>query len=230
MHEFDRDAGRAVDVQYVYYSGEATLALARAYTLTGDPRDLDAATRGLSHLVGPAWRFFGDRYYFGEEHWTCQAMADLWERAPDRTALDFCRRWQAYGRRLQLRSGDAVYDADGAIGVGPLFTPRLTPVASRAEAGIATLDVLLRERAQDLEALDDQQRRALALLVRQQLRPGPVAIFSSPADVYGAMPGSEVDLALRIDYVQHAGSAMIRWLELEERLQGGKEDTARKVP
>ncbi len=230
MHEFDRAVGRPIDVQYIYYSGEATLALARAHALTEDPNDLAAATRGLAHLVGPAWHFFGDRYYFGEEHWTCQAMADLWDRAPDRAALDFCTRWQAYGRKLQLRTGEAVYDVDGAIGVGPVFTPRLTPVASRSEAGIATLDVLLREHAGDLEALEDQQRRALALLVRRQLRPGPVAIFASPESVYGAMPGSEVDHALRIDYVQHAGSAMIRWLDLVNRGASGPDGAARKLP
>jgi hypothetical protein len=142
-------------------------------------------------------------------------MADLWDRAANPTALDFCVRWQAYGRRLQYGSGETVYDANGAIGVGPLFTPRLTPVASRCEAGIATLEVLRKERGESLRALEGQQRRALALLVRRQLRPGPVAIFADPDRVYGAMPGSEVDLTLRIDYAQHAGSAMLRWLDLE---------------
>jgi hypothetical protein len=29
------------------------------------------------------------------------------------------------------------------------------------------------------------------------------------------MPGSEVDWDLRIDFAQHAGSAMVRWLALE---------------
>jgi hypothetical protein len=233
MHEYDRRESRPVDVQYVYYSGEATLALARADEVTHDENDLTSAKRGLSHLVRGAWHFFGDRYYFGEEHWTCQAMADLWGRSPDRGALDFCERWQAYGRKLQLRAGDAIYDADGAIGLSSIFTPRLTPVASRCEAGIATLDVLLREDARGVEELDAQQRRALALLVRRQLRPGPVAIFSSPDSVYGAMPGSEVDLALRIDYAQHAGSAMIRWLDLSDPARDvprrGNEGAARKV-
>jgi hypothetical protein len=28
------------------------------------------------------------------------------------------------------------------------------------------------------------------------------------------MPGSEVDWDLRIDFAQHAGSAMVRWLAL----------------
>ncbi len=215
MHEFDRDAGRPVDIQYPYYSGEAALALAREHRISGDAADLESASRALAHITGPAWSFFGDRYYFGEEHWTCQAMAELWDRAPDPQALDFCVRWQAYGRRLQYRAGEAVYDADGAIGVGPFVTPQLTPVASRCEAGIATLEVLLQNQTGDVEALRRQQARALALLVRRQLRPGPVALFADPERVYGAMPSSEVDLSLRIDYVQHAGSAMLRWLDLE---------------
>jgi hypothetical protein len=216
MQEFDRDAGKPIDVQYLYYSGEAALALSRAHRITQDPADVSAASRALAHLVGPAWSFFGDRYYFGEEHWTCQAMEDLWDRAPDAGALDFCARWQAYGRKLQYHPGETVYDADGALGLGPLFTPRLTPVASRCEAGVATLEVLRREHASGLAPLEAQQRRALALLVRRQLRPGPVALFAEPDRIHGAMPGSEVDMALRIDYVQHAGSAMFRWLDLQE--------------
>ncbi len=216
MHDYDRQAGRPIDRQGLYYSSEATLALARAYAITRDPADLDAAVRGLRHLVGPAWSFFGDRYYFGEEHWTCQAFAALWPYAPDRAALDFCLRWQAFGRKIQQREGDSYFDADGAIGVGPVVTPRLTPVASRCEAAVATLDVARRSGvpAQEIAELDAQLRRALALLMRQQFRPGSRHLFKSPADVYGAVPGSEVDWELRIDYTQHAGSAMVRWLEV----------------
>jgi hypothetical protein len=216
MHDYDRRAGRPIDRQGLYYSSEATLALARAYPITQDPADLDAAVRGLRNLVGPAWSFFGDRYYFGEEHWTCQAIAALWAYAPDPKALDFCLRWQAFGRKIQQREGDSYFDADGAIGVSPVITPRLTPVASRSEAAVATLDVARRSgvSAEELAVLDAQLRRALALLVRQQFRPGLRHLFKSPADVHGAMPGSEVDWDLRIDYTQHAGSAMVRWLEV----------------
>lgn len=216
MHLYDRRASQPIDVQYLYYSGEAALALSRAHSLSGDARDLDAATRSLANLVGPAWHFFGSRYYFGEEHWTCQAMDDLWGRAPSAEALDFCLRWQAYGRALMYREGDTLFDADGAYGFGPVVTPRLTPVGSRCEAGIATLDAAIRAAApqRDRAPIEAQLRRSLALLLRQQLRPGPRHLFADPAAVEGAMPGSEVDWQLRIDYAQHAGSAMIRWLEL----------------
>jgi hypothetical protein len=221
MHEYDRVNQRPIDHQGLYYSSEATLALARAYGITRDPADLDAAVRGLRNIVGPAWSFFGDKYYFGEEHWTCQAMAVLWPYAPDPKALDFCVRWQAYGRKLQQQDGDSYFDADGAIGLGPVVTPRLTPVASRCEAGVATLDIAKKAgvAASEVAALDLQLRRALALLLRQQFRPGPKHLFKSPADVYGAMPGSEVDWELRIDYAQHAGSAMVRWLDDNDAAQ-----------
>jgi hypothetical protein len=220
MHHFDRTTNQPIDDQLLYYSGEATLALARAYAITRDPADLDAARRGLAHLVGPAWHFFGDRYYFGEEHWTCQALADLWPHAPDAAALDFCERWHAYGRRMMFGPGETPYDADGAFGVSPLITPRLTPVASRCEAGIATLDAALRANAppSEIDPLVAQLRRSLALLLRQQLRPGAAHLFADPAAVRGAMPGSQVDWQLRIDYAQHAGSAMIRWLAVDETL------------
>jgi hypothetical protein len=218
MHYYDRASGRPIDTQGLYYSSEATLALAKAYAITKNPADLEAAVRALRYLVGPAWSFFGDRYYYGEEHWTCQALGVLWPHAPDRNALDFCLRWQAFGRAIQQREGDSFFDADGSIGVGPVVTPRLTPVASRCEAAVSTLDVARRAGVapDEIALLDQQLRRALALLLRQQLRPGPRHLFKSPEAVEGAMPGSEVDWELRIDYTQHTGSALIRWLDLEE--------------
>ena len=158
-------------------------------------------------------------------------MDDLWDRAPDPRALDFCVRWQDYNRKLQYTAGETPYDADGAYGFGPLVTPRLTPVGSRTEAGIATLDVASRPSAlagggaplvapEEVAELDAQMRRSLALLLRHQFRPGPRFLFAVPAAVDGAMPGSEVDWQLRIDYAQHAGSALVRWLSGVRTVRG----------
>jgi hypothetical protein len=222
MHEFDRDANQPVDVQLLYYSGEAALALSRAHSLLGDGRDLEAATHALAYLVGPAWQFLGSRYYWGEEHWTCQAMDDLWDHAPvpiRQKALDFCLRWQAFGRKLQFDAGDSPMDADGAYGFGPLITPRLTPAGSRTEAALATLDAAARAgiAPAELRTLQRQIRRTLALLMRHQLGHGQKYLFADPGAVEGAVPGSEVDWQLRIDYAQHTGSAMVRFLEFCER-------------
>jgi hypothetical protein len=219
MHEYDRAAGRPIDVQLLYFTGEAALALSRAHALLHDARDLEAARRALHHLVHGAWSFFGSRYYWGEEHWTCEAADDLWDRAPSQDALDFCLGWAAYNRKLMYGPGDAPLDVDGAYGVGPIVTPRLTPAGSRSEATAATLDMARRagrSRGQ-LDTLDRSLRRSLALLLRHQLAlsPGlyPSYLMAEPEAVDGAVPGSEVDWALRIDYAQHAGNALLRWAE-----------------
>jgi hypothetical protein len=125
----------------------------------------------------------------------------------------------AFNRALQQRTGDGPLDTDGAIGLGSFVTPRYTAVASRCEAGAATLEVARKAGvpAAEIAALEAQLRRGLALILRHQLRPGPTHLFAHPADVYGAVPGSEVDWQLRIDYAQHAGSAMIRWLDGDGR-------------
>jgi hypothetical protein len=217
MHEYDRDAERPIDVQLLYYTGEASLALSRAHGLLGDPRDLEAASRALGYLVGPGWSFFGSRYYYGEEHWTCQAMDDMWDRAPNLAALDFCLRWHAFGRRLQYAADDTPYDAEGAYGFGPLVVPHLTPAASRSEAAVATLEAARKAGvgAGVLAPLEAQIRKSLAMLIRHQFRPGPRHLFADPAAVEGAIPASEVDWELRIDFAQHAGDALLRWQGLD---------------
>jgi hypothetical protein len=228
MHRYDRGSRRPIDEQFPYYTGEAALALSRAHAFLGDSRDLEAASKAVARLVGGAWSFFGSRYYFGEEHWTCQAMDDMWDRSPNREALDFCLRWQAFGRKLQWSAGETPYDAEGAYGVGPWVAPRLTPAGSRAEAGLATLDAARKAGTPSSEcaALEWQMRKSLAMLLRHQFRAGAAGeeghvgppagnahLLANPAAVDGAMPASEVDWQLRIDFAQHAGSALLKWLE-----------------
>jgi hypothetical protein len=214
-HEIHKD-GSIVDVQLPYFSGEAALALTRAHALLGDALYLEGARKSVAWLTGPAWRFFGNRYYFAEEHWTCQVVGETWPNAPNPDALDFCLRWQAFNRSVQLHQEDCVLDCDGALGVGPLITPRFTPVASRCEAGVATLDAAVKAHfdSKEITALRAQIRRSLALLVRQQFHGQLEHLMANPEAIRGGMPGSEVDWQIRIDYAQHAGSAMLRWLAL----------------
>jgi len=214
QHLFDRGKGAPVDVQYLYFTGEATLALARAHRVTNDARDLEAARRALARLSGSGWSFFGSRYYVSEEHWTCQSVAELWDRAPDEAALAFCARWHEVQRRLQQSADDAPFDSDGAFNFGPLASPRTTPASSRGEAAGALASVLARRGDARYAVVERELGRALAFVLRQQFHPGPSHLFANPLAVRGAMPGSPVDWQLRIDYAQHAGSMMVRWLEL----------------
>lgn len=219
QHLYSVSEQHPIDVQFEYYTGEAAFALSRVARLSGDDRDLQAARRALSFLVQRSPWFIGARYFWGAEHWTCQVLEDLWQRAPDRAALDFCLRWQAVNRNLQFDSPPAPPEYDGAISRGPFLTPRLTPLGSRMEAAVATLAVARSAGVSESELgeLEREIRRAFAVLLNYQFSPGPTFLMPDPRAMLGGFPGSAVDLHVRIDYPQHAGGALLRYWELQSK-------------
>jgi hypothetical protein len=51
--------------------------------------------------------------------------------------------------------------------------------------------------------------------LRYQYSPGPSYLMPDPRALSGGVPGSPVDLHVRIDYPQHAGDAWLRYIELQ---------------
>jgi hypothetical protein len=213
-HYFDRSTGRARNVQVPYYSGEVVFALGRAARVTAAEENLRAARAGLAHLVRRS--LFQNRYSFGAEHWTCQALDELWDRAPDREALAFCLDHQASNRSNQLQADSPLGDYAGGIASNPFSPPRLAPTGSRSEGAVATLSAALSARLAraQLAPLEQQVQQAIGFMLRYQLRPGPEYLMRDPARVHGAWPGSPVDLSVRIDYPQHVAGSMLRYLRL----------------
>ena len=219
QHFYSVSEQHPIDIQTDYYTGEAAFALARVHRVSGNPKDLEAARRALSFLVTrPAW-FLGAHYFWGSEHWTCQALADLWQRAPDPVALQFCLDWQAVNRNLQFQSPPSPSNYDGSISRGPFMAPRLTPTASRLESAVATLEVARAAGvpAQQIELLEHQIKRAFAFLLRYQFTPGPTYLMPRARLLDGGFPGSPLDFHVRIDYPQHAAGALLRYWELQPR-------------
>lgn len=214
QHLYSVKEQHPVDIQLEYYTGEAAFALATVQRLSGDAKDLDAASRALSFLVKRSRWYVGAHYFWAAEHWTCQALAELWERAPDRQALQFCLAWQAANREVQLTLPGQY---DGGISRGPFVSPRLTPLASRMEAAVATLATARKAGVpiEEQQLLETEIRHGFAFLLRYQYAPGPTHLMPDPRAVAGGFPGSPIDLHVRIDYPQHAGGAIARYLELE---------------
>jgi len=219
QHFYSVSEQHPIDIQVEYYTGEATFALSSVGRVSGNPKDLEGARRGLSFLVKRSPLFLGARYFWGAEHWTCQALADLWQRAPDPIALKFCLDWQAVNRNLQFESPPLPSQYDGGISRGPFMSPRLTPTASRLEAAVATLEVARAAGAPQaqIELLEHQIKRAFAFLLRYQFTPGPTHLMPNAPRVNGGFPGSPIDLHVRIDYPQHAAGALLRYWELEQK-------------
>lgn len=230
MHDYDLTQQQPIDVQRMYFSGEAADALLASYRVLGDRRDLDAAQRLMKHLTGAGWSFFGSRYFYGEEHWTCQAAAQAAAIAHDPAGLDFCVRWLEFQRVLQYRSNQTPWPVEGAIGVGPLLVPRLTSMASRMEAA-AMLYPVLRARGEPVQRMRSQIEAGLGLILRMRWGPGPTHLLFDAEAARGGVPGSFMSLEVRNDYVQHACSALLHWVEAlrEEGVQPPLADTSGRV-
>ena len=220
MHFYDRKENHPVDVQVLYYTGEAAFALGRAARLTHDPKDVDAAARALDRLVTyPAW-YIGWHYFYGAEHWTCHALDELWERAPNRKALRFCLDWEAAIYDTAIWGREASPEYDGATSAGPFVPPAIVGTSTRMEAAVATLRVakIAGISAAERDALKTAVDAGLGFLLRTELNPGPAQVMVDPDVMRGGFPNTPTDLTVRIDYPQHAGTALIAYLkQLEKR-------------
>lgn len=219
QHLYDRAEKHPVDVQLLYYTGEAAFALSRAHHVTNDIHDLTAAKQALARLVEPPFWYIGWRYYWGAEHWTCHAVADLWDRAPNPKALQFCLNWQEFVRNTAVYGREPSPEYDGASTSGPFVPPQLVVTACRLEAGVATLSAARHAGLApgELERLEAGVRGMIGFLLRSQFLPGPTHLMPEPDVMFGAFPASETDFHVRIDYPQHAAIGILDYLALVAR-------------
>ncbi len=214
-HLYDPKTHKADDQsELLYYSGEASLALARMWTVTGEAAYGKAAERGLDWLV-EWYDFFMGGFFFGEEHWTCITAEAIWPFAKRDAYMSFCDDYGAFLRSQQMSVGELPDEDDwaGAYNVTPFVAPFNTPAGSRTEAMISAY-LLDRHHAEANPALRDQIHDTLAYLLGQQIRLDNDFAAIGAAD--GGMPGSPIDRSVRIDFVQHVCSAMLRaseWID-----------------
>jgi hypothetical protein len=216
-HRYDPVAKQADDqAQDLYFSGEASLALARMWVVTKDPKYAKAAERGLDWLVG-WYDFFMSGFFYGEEHWTCIASEALFDAVHKDAYKDFCHGYGAFLRQQQAQVGEHPDEDDfaGAYNFTPFLVPHNTPAGSRTEAMISAY--LLGKKSGDPDPdVRDQIRQALQYAIGQQIR--PESDFNVVGPGLGGMPSSPIDRNVRIDYVQHVCSAFIRaseWIDDE---------------
>lgn len=205
--------------ELLYYSGEAALALARMHTITGEARYAAAATRGLDWLVD-WYDFFMAGFFYGEEHWTCIAAEAIWPAGKRDKYMAFCHGYGAFLRAQQAEAGEHPDEDDyaGAYNLTPFVVPYNTPAGSRTEAMISAYLLGKHHGAPDPQ-IAGQIRAALQYALGQQLRPDSTynVLAGALGQGDGAMPGTPIDRNIRIDYVQHVCSAMIRASEWIDR-------------
>jgi hypothetical protein len=224
---------KAVDLSaapQMFASEEAALALVMLARDLGDPAFLRAAERALDHLTGPKYDFFLGRFTFGVDSWTCMA-AEAAAELPSlrhRRYLDFCLGYSAFLTRLQF-DADAPEGFAGHYGFSPLMVPQAPATAGFSEAMGAVAN-LARHHGRPDSALERHLVRGLFALARDQIRPGNDHVARNPAEARGGIRRSLVESQIRIDFVQHALSALLRGVSLiEAGVQPVRDNAARSA-
>lgn len=195
----------------MFFSEEAALALVMAHEVLGEQRYLDAARRALDYLTGPKYDdYFLGRFIYGADHWTCIAAEEAWPRLKNPQYIDFCEGYAAFIERMQYGPGNwDNTDFDGHYGFSALMIPQAPAAAGFTEAIVSTYE-LAKAHGRDTTRLHTQMQLALDALTRDQIREANAYLMPDPINALGGIRRSLVESEVRIDFTQHAISALIR--------------------
>jgi hypothetical protein len=211
------DSGPVGDWQSLYYPGEAALGLISLYELDHSREWLVAAGRALSYLA----RSRANMRVLPPDHWAVIATAKFLPY--DGIGIAPASRAELIAHASRIVSGflpGQIASADPTLDGAFDPTGRTTPAATRLEGLLAALEFLPDDGTGLRQGIETAVQHGIAFLLRAQITSGPFAggmpgvVRRTDSFVAKANPlGSEV----RIDYVQHALSAWLRYQALLEK-------------
>jgi len=215
------DKGYETNWISLYYPGEACLGLLMLYDLDPDPRWLDAAARGLGFLA----RTRKGARNVPADHWALIATEKLLPKLTEvvdspvsqQDLIDHATQILKVvlsQQKTKWRDPDLI---------GSFFNDaRTTPAATRLEGILAALRFLPENMPELRTRLEHASEIGVAFLVRHQIREG--ALKGGIPRAAHPLRKSKKNKAfnkrvgeVRIDYVQHALSAMMGYQELVSR-------------
>jgi hypothetical protein len=209
--------GRRDDWVSLYYPGEAALGLALLYERDPDPAWLHGASAALGYLA----RQRAGQTDIPADHWALLATARVWPWLDGSVDLPLSRSLALqHARQIVLAMLQEQNRVTGDPRLDGAFTPdgRTTPTATRLEGLLATLNFFPRQDDGLRARVEVATHRGIGFLLRAQMQSGPL-IGGWPRVAPGEESKAERawDEALRIDYVQHALSALLQYHALFAR-------------
>lgn len=187
-----------------YFPGEAALSLMRLYEIDPDPLWLHTAEQGARWIITVR-----DANVPLEElphdHWLLYTLKELQRAKPDNLWLDQAAKITRSIIELQLADKSPRVEWVG----GWYEPPRSTPTATRVE-GLMAAHEMFRDagRIDQAKACLLSARRGIKFFLTMQHQPTN-AKFANPRRAAGGIGGALDDPIVRIDYVQHAMSALL---------------------
>jgi len=206
--------GRDDRWQSMYYPGEAALGLLLLYEHDPSPHWFHAATKAMDYLARPA---ASERPTMPDQ-WFLLALEQWIRIAPSHADEDIAHRLLRHARRL---CDDMLNEQQHQLDIKPLrgcFTSqgRTCPTATRLEGLLAAMQFLPPHDSALRDDIRTAVARGMLFLLDSQVVEGPHA-GAMPRFKPGFLPpdvgaGEQSRLwEVRIDYVQHALSAMIAY-------------------
>lgn len=207
--------GRRLPGGSLYYPGEMALGWLMLYELKPDRKWIESAVEGLDYLAR-------DRAASGQapaDHWALLATARLFQIA-DREGLSIPR-VRLFNHALQVchtileegRITPVLPAMEGAL----VRRGEVTPTATRVEGLLAARTFLPADHPITAH-VDAAIQRGMDFLIRAQVKDGPYAgalpyaITTIPDDMADSSAAfNDQATEIRIDYVQHATSALVQY-------------------
>jgi hypothetical protein len=197
------------DWDSMYYPGETALGLIGLYEIDHSRQWLDAAAKALAYLAKSRAKLSP----VPPDHWALIAMARLLPYCGKSSCPVSREELLAYANQVcnsimhdQLRN--SVAPMDGAFDA----TGLTASVATRMEGVLAALEFLPKDEFR--AKVEAAAGRGISFLLRAQIKSGPYA-GGVPRTFLAGAPGTS---EIRIDCVQHALSAWLRYQLLAGRL------------
>jgi hypothetical protein len=209
--DLERETGKKLKREPVYYPGEAALGLMRLYAFDPQQEYLDSARRAADWVaqVRDAYVSEDDQEH---DHWMSYAYNELYRVTHDGAYLEHAFKIARAIRKKQHTAADAPGAPDWA---GTFYEGQTTPASTRLEAYDADIALSRFASKADDWLLGPAQEVAVSTL-GQQYRPDNDYWLGNPVRAAGGVRESLFVSDVRIDYVQHAMSA---WLHLARILR-----------
>jgi hypothetical protein len=198
--------GPVLNWECLYYPGEAACGLISLYEMDHSKEWLTAAGKALSYLA----KSRVGMQTVPDDHWALMATARLLPYYdPSNCPATREELVQHAVQICQAMLSEQITNApDPNINGAFNLDGRTAPTATRLEGLLAALEFLPENQAELKKQIDVSVRRGINFLLRAQIKSGEYA---------GGMPGAIAKAGrneVRIDYIQHALCAMIRYQKL----------------
>jgi hypothetical protein len=208
-----RDGEKIEGASPLYAEGQSVLALLEVMAtdlLDESQRQIakSALQRTMDYVANEYWQHDLAPFFFMEENWHCLAARRALSLFRHDGYEAFCLDYLAFKSRLIFdEKSEVALDSMGAYGFGNLVVPHVTPAAGFVEAAAAGVEIA-RKRGLDTKQAEDQIAKVVNFVAASQWTEQTCGGCVEPQRAIGGFSESKINPVIRIDFVQHAWSAL----------------------